>query len=333
MKQRILYLLLAITVSTLPHVSARAQAPQAINYQAIARDKNGELMSNQTISIRITILSGSAIGAIVYTESHLVTTNQFGLFTLAIGRPTTVIGGTFSSIAWGTGDKFLKVELGDATGAGYIDMGTTQMMSVPYALYAETSGSGGSTGATGPQGATGPTGAAIQGPTGPTGTGTQGATGPTGHTGTAGATGATGSTGAQGIPGPTGPAATGAVSGGSQCHITATAGGVSFTLGTGAGTNPSSMLDGSEIGGYLRVQTGPATAANGNIFTVSYLLCGAFPYTSFVSLTPNNSNAAALSGGQQVFVNATATGFTVTAGSTALSPNTTYSWYYIAVGE
>jgi hypothetical protein len=124
-------------------------------------------------------------------------TNQFGLFTTALGTGTQVGSATFSSIIWATNPKFLQVEIDPTGGTSYIDMGTTQLNAVPYALYAATAG-GGTPGATGPTGATG-TGTA--GATGPTGIG---ATGATGATGPSGATGQTG-TGAQGATGPTGP--------------------------------------------------------------------------------------------------------------------------------
>jgi hypothetical protein len=206
--------------------AAHAQSPNAFNYQAIARNAGGALVSNQTINVRFSIREGSASGSITYQETHSLTTNQFGLFTTAIGAgiPTQ---NTFSAINWSNGQKYLQVELDIAGGTNYIDMGTSQLLSVPFALYALNSGNGGGGGATGPQGVTGPTGPqgatgaqgadgqigapGNTGPTGPQGiaglngvTGSTGATGPKGDTGTAGANGINGTTGATGATGPTG---------------------------------------------------------------------------------------------------------------------------------
>ncbi len=219
-----------------------AQAPQGINYQAVARNAAGTVIQNQNVSIRLSIHDGSGSGTIVYQETHSATTNQFGLFTVVIGGGS-VQQGTFAGINWGSGGgKYLQVELDPNGGSSYSNMGTTQMESVPYALYAANSPAGatgatgpqgpqgiqGNNGPQGPQGVTGPTGATgsgggatgATGPTGPTGPG-GGATGATGATGVKGATGATGptgatgtgATGATGVTGATGPAGTGSVNG------------------------------------------------------------------------------------------------------------------------
>jgi hypothetical protein len=125
-----------------------AQAPQSFQYQTIIRDAQGEVVADQNISLRMTILQGPLTpGTSVYQETHTETTNAFGLVNLEIGEGTT--GGTlndFSAIDWSTGDYHVQVEL-DLTGTGssYTVMGTTQLQSVPYALYAETAGSGGGT--------------------------------------------------------------------------------------------------------------------------------------------------------------------------------------------
>src|ERR1039458_2378431 len=135
-------------------VNLKAQAPQAVPYQAVARDNNGNLLPNQNISLRFSIHDASIGGTIVYQETQSVTTNTLGLFSVNIGSGA-VSTGTFSGINWGTNAKFLQTEM-DPNGNGFINMGTTQMMSVPYALYAKTSGN--SVGQTGATGATGPTG-------------------------------------------------------------------------------------------------------------------------------------------------------------------------------
>ena len=116
-------------------VMANAQVPQSLTYQGIARNAAGTSLTNQSISIRITIKDVSANGPTLYSETHSVTTNQFGLFTLAVGTGL-VQSGNFSTIPWGVGLKFMKVEMDVTGGASYVDMGTNQLLSVPYALYA-----------------------------------------------------------------------------------------------------------------------------------------------------------------------------------------------------
>lgn len=115
----------------------QAQAPQAFQYQAIARGSNGLPTINQAVSIRISIISGSPTGSIQYVETHSKTTNQFGLFTLPVGQGT-VANGTFNTISWGSNNHYLKVELDETGGTAYQDMGTVQLLSVPYALHAAT---------------------------------------------------------------------------------------------------------------------------------------------------------------------------------------------------
>lgn len=126
--------------------TTQAQAPQAFKYQAVARDASGNTLANQNVSFRISILQGSSSGTTVYSETHATTTNAYGLANLNIGAGT-VVSGTFASISWGGNNYFIKVEMDPAGGTAYMLMGTTQLLSVPYALYAETSGSSG--GATG----------------------------------------------------------------------------------------------------------------------------------------------------------------------------------------
>jgi hypothetical protein len=141
-----------------------AQVPQGMNYQAVARDNQGVPLINQQIGLRFSIREASLQGTIIYSEIQNTTTDQLGIFSVVIGKGTAVQG-VFSTIPWSTGDKFLQIELDAAGGTNYANMGTSQLMSVPYALYAETSGNVGPTGPTGPVGPTGPSG----GPIGPTG--------------------------------------------------------------------------------------------------------------------------------------------------------------------
>jgi hypothetical protein len=112
-----------------------AQVPQALNYQAVARTSAGALLANQAVGIKISIHTGSAAGAVVYSEIHAPTTNNFGLFTLSIGTETPV-SGTFNTIDWSTGNYWLQVEMDPTGGVTYADMGTSQLLTVPYAMFA-----------------------------------------------------------------------------------------------------------------------------------------------------------------------------------------------------
>jgi uncharacterized protein (TIGR02145 family) len=116
-------------------VNTYAQVPQAIPYQAVARNNAGELITNQSVSLMFSIHDSTLTGTVVYRETHNATTNALGLFTVNIGQGTPVTG-TFISIDWGTNSKFIQVEMDTAGGSTYTDMGTQQMLSVPYALNA-----------------------------------------------------------------------------------------------------------------------------------------------------------------------------------------------------
>lgn len=166
-----------------------SQAPQAVDYQGVARDAQGNPLVNQALGVELTIHQSSATGLIVYKEDHFVSTNAFGLYNVQLGNGTPVTG-TFTTINWGTGPYFLEVGMDITGGSNFVSAGSSQLLSVPYALYAETAGNGGG----GPTGPTGPAGAnGASGPTGPAGV--NGATGPSGPTGATGATGASGTTG------------------------------------------------------------------------------------------------------------------------------------------
>jgi hypothetical protein len=128
MKQ--LLTLLFITVNFF----AFSQAPQSIPYQAVVRNTDGSLMASTSMSMIFRIHDVSATGTIVYEETHSATSNTQGLVSLNVGSGTAVTG-TFANIKWGNGAKFLHVLLN--TGSGNVDLGTQQMMSVPYALYTE----------------------------------------------------------------------------------------------------------------------------------------------------------------------------------------------------
>ena len=114
---------------------AIAQAPQGIPYQAAARNSSGAVLASTAISVRFTIRDSIATGAIKYRETHSVTTTAQGMFSVNVGQGT-VVSGTFAGINWGTNAKFMQVEMDPAGGSSYIELGTQQMMSVPYALNA-----------------------------------------------------------------------------------------------------------------------------------------------------------------------------------------------------
>ncbi len=227
------YILLAL-VCCFSFMHIKAQAPQGIPYQSIIRNGNGNLLINQSVQVRFSIHNSTMSGNIVYQETHVTATSAAAMIILTIGQGTPVIG-NFSTINWGNGAKFMQVELDATGGNNYVDLGTQQMMSVPFALYAETAGNG-------TQGATGPTGMqGIQGLTGATGaTGSQGIQGIQGLTGAIGTQGIQGNQGIQGIQGLTGP--TGALG----------------TAGV-AGTNGKTVLNGN-------VNPSAATGSDGDFY-------------------------------------------------------------------
>ncbi len=115
------------------------QVPHSIPYQAAARNSSGEVLVSTNISVRFSIRDSIATGTIQYRETHNVTTTHKGMFAVNVGQGT-VVAGTFANINWGANYKFLQVEIDPTGGSSYIDMGTQQLLSVPYALYAEKSG-------------------------------------------------------------------------------------------------------------------------------------------------------------------------------------------------
>ena len=128
-----LYTLLLFTIALLTY----AQAPQGFNYQATVRNSAGALIVNQNVNFKFNIMLNSATSLPVFSETHMAPTDDLGQVNLVIGTGTATVG-TFSTINWGTGNYYLGIELN--TGAGYVAMGTTQLLSVPYALYANSSG-------------------------------------------------------------------------------------------------------------------------------------------------------------------------------------------------
>ncbi|MEY4331217.1 MAG: hypothetical protein RL609_1965, partial [Bacteroidota bacterium] len=110
-----------------------SQAPSAIPYQAVVRNVDGSVMSNASLMITLMIHDVTATGTVVFEESHTTSSNAQGLININVGSGAASVG-SFNAIDWGSSAKFLHVQL-DA-GNGLIDMGTQQLMSVPYALHA-----------------------------------------------------------------------------------------------------------------------------------------------------------------------------------------------------
>ncbi len=261
-----------------------AQAPNGINYQAVIRNNTGTLMANTPTAIRVSIRQTSATGTIVYSERQNVTTDQFGLVNFVIGSGT-LLSGNFTNIPWANGPFFLDLGVafsGLPAPIIYMPYGTQQMMSVPYALYAKSSGNlvnqwkygagvpASNLGLVGDYyldtatgnvytKTTGNTWVLISNITGPQGSaGTAGPQGVAGPTGPQGATGLTGPTGPQGLAGPAG--ATGPIGLTGAQGATGPQGPVGATGPQGnPGTNGNTMLNG---------MTAPlaATGVNGDYY-------------------------------------------------------------------
>ncbi|GEP51330.1 hypothetical protein FNO01nite_20020 [Flavobacterium noncentrifugens] len=129
---------LALVLMFFAFANAFAQAPQKMSYQAVVRNASGSLVANVPVGVRISILSGSVSGAVVYAETHLVTTNVNGLMSIEIGggSPQT---GAFNAINWANAPFFVKTETDPNGGSNYSIAGTSELLSVPFALYAENS--------------------------------------------------------------------------------------------------------------------------------------------------------------------------------------------------
>jgi uncharacterized protein (TIGR02145 family) len=128
-------MLLLVGLFIFTSVVLKAQSPQKINFQSIVRNTSGVIVSNKSLNFRITILSDSPSGTPVYSETHLKTTDAIGLVSLQIGSGT-VSNGVFSSLNWGNASHFIKLEADFTGGNTYVTLGTQELMSVPYAMYA-----------------------------------------------------------------------------------------------------------------------------------------------------------------------------------------------------
>ena len=129
-----LYTFIAVLLMT---ASTFAQTPEKMSYQAVVRDSGDNLVSSQPVGMQISILQTTATGTAVYVETQTPTTNVNGLVTLEIGTGTVVIG-DFTTIDWSTDSYFIKTETDPTGGSGYTITGTSELLSVPYALHAKT---------------------------------------------------------------------------------------------------------------------------------------------------------------------------------------------------
>jgi len=113
-----------------------AQLPQSFRYQAVVRGSDGFPLREKTVGMRISILAGSETGNVLYSESHILVSNAMGIVNAEIGKGT-VIKGNFGEIDWSAGPFFMKTELDIANNGSWADAGATQLLPVPFAMYAE----------------------------------------------------------------------------------------------------------------------------------------------------------------------------------------------------
>ncbi len=118
-------------------IASFSQAPEGINYQAVIRESDGSVLAEQAVGLHVAIIQGTPSGVPVYEESFSATTSQFGSINIVIGEGT-MISGDFSSINWSAGSYFVKISADATGGTDYTSLGTQQLMSVPYSLYAKT---------------------------------------------------------------------------------------------------------------------------------------------------------------------------------------------------
>jgi hypothetical protein len=129
----------ALTISLLLLINlANAQVPQGFKYQTAIRDNNGAVIANKLVAIKLSLLTGAANGTAIYSEVHKVASNDFGVANLNVGNGTVGLG-NFSTIDWGSNTFFLKTEVDINNGTSFIFMGSSQLLSVPFAMYAAKS--------------------------------------------------------------------------------------------------------------------------------------------------------------------------------------------------
>ncbi len=130
---------LTIALLAITSLCLHAQIPMAFNYTSIALDNKGKELSNSELTVRASILHDLTNGVITYSETHRVQTDNKGLFSISIGRGVPE-SGSFASIAWEMGPTYLSVAINSEGGADFVPSGTVELLSVPYALHAGTSG-------------------------------------------------------------------------------------------------------------------------------------------------------------------------------------------------
>lgn len=159
MKNRLLFLLFTWCAA---FPLAAQFTPQGFNYQSIVREAGGNPVTNQTVVLLFSIRSGAPNGPVAYSEKQTVSTNEFGLVNLIVGQGGTPLQGDFTTINWGGGAKYLTVALETSPNV-FDELGASQLMSVPYALYAQTAANGGGGGSDNWGSQTVQTGASLSG--------------------------------------------------------------------------------------------------------------------------------------------------------------------------
>lgn len=274
-----------------------AQAPQKMSYQAVVRNSNNELVTSKPVTMRISILQGSATGAPVYVETQTPTTNANGLASLEIGGGT-VVTGTVAGINWAAGSYFIKTETDPTGGTSYTITGASQLLSVPYALFS----------ASGNPGPVGPAG--VQG-----------------SQGIAGSAGVNGAAGAQGIPGSIGPAGPQGIQGIAGPPGSSNGWGITGNAGSNPATNFIGTSDDKDI--IIKrnnVRAGLLSVANTSygVGALNPLSTGGGNVALGINALPNNTTGEfnIATGGASLGFNTT--GFNNTAnGVRALQNNTT----------
>jgi hypothetical protein len=138
-------ILIALSLLIFTSLQGWAQGPNSFNYQGVVRNSAGVPWANRNISLRLTVHDGISMGTALYQETFTVTTNNFGLYNVGVGTGTPTPPFTASSwtnLNWGAGPRYLQVEVDSSGGIAFTSMGSTQLLSVPYALFANTTSGG-----------------------------------------------------------------------------------------------------------------------------------------------------------------------------------------------
>ena len=327
--------------------SVNAQAPNLLNYQGVARNAVGNPLPNQTMNLRLSIHNLSAAGTVVYSETRVIKTNLGGLFSVQVGSAgTTSASGTIGGVSWLSGEKYLQVEIDPASNNNYLNLGTVQLVSVPYAFNAVTAANAltvttnanltGAVTSTGNLTSLAASLALTGVPTAPTaapGTNTTqiattefvkaaALTGAKGAQGLAGADGAAGAQGIQGLTGATGATGTAGVAGAQGIQgLTGAAGaqGIQGLTGATGAQGIQGLTGAAGVAGAQGIQglTGAAGAAGAQGIqglTGAAGAAGAQGIQGIQGLTGSVANVAAIS------ATSTANGASITSGELSLAP-------------